>query len=125
MILMRIPTLRQLAPVVFSLGVTSVCLFGSSGRLDWPNAWVLLGLNLATSLCSSALISRNPDLQAERSNFKAGKSWDKPIVAVVVLFGPVATWVTAGLETRFRWSDGLPRPAFIAGVAIGVCSAAL
>jgi protein-S-isoprenylcysteine O-methyltransferase Ste14 len=123
--LMRVPTLRQFVPVVFSLAITSVCLFGSSGRLDWPNAWVLLGLNFAASVASSALISRNPALLAERRNVKAGKSWDKPIVAVVVLLGPVATWVTAGLEARFRWSDGIPHSAFVAGVVIAVFSAAL
>jgi protein-S-isoprenylcysteine O-methyltransferase Ste14 len=118
-------TLRQFVPVVFSLAIPSVCLFGSSGRLDWPSAWVLLGLNLAGSLVSTALLSRNPDLLAERKNVKAGKSWDKPIVAIVVLLGPVATWITAGLDTRFHWSDGMPLAAFLAGVAVAVLSAAL
>ena len=65
---------------------------------------MLLGLNFAASLTSTALLSRNPDLLAERSNVKAGKNWDKPLVGFMVLVGPVATWVTAGLDTRFHWS---------------------
>jgi protein-S-isoprenylcysteine O-methyltransferase Ste14 len=122
---MRIPHFRQFVPVVFSLAITSVCLFGSSGRLDWSNAWVLLGLNCAASLVSTVLISRTPDLLAERSNVKAGKSWDKPIVAVVVLVGPVTTWVTAGLDTRFHWSGSMPQQAVIVGVVIAALSASL
>jgi protein-S-isoprenylcysteine O-methyltransferase Ste14 len=117
--------MRQFLPIVFTLAITAVCLFGSVGRFDWSNAWVLFGLNFAASLASTALLSRNPDLRAERSNVKAGKSWDKPIVGIVVLLGPVATWITAGLDTRFHWSDGMPPAAFITGVVVALLSAAL
>jgi protein-S-isoprenylcysteine O-methyltransferase Ste14 len=111
--------------VAFSLAITSVCLFVSSGRLNWSNAWVLLGLNFAASVTSTALLSRHPDLLAERSNVKAGKNWDKPIVGIVVLLGPAATWITAGLDTRFHWSDGMPYSAFMSGVVVAVLSAAV
>ena len=86
---------------------------------------MLLGLNFAASLTSTALLSRNPELLAERSNVKAGKSWDKPLVGFMVLVGPVATWVTAGLDTRFHWSDAMPTSGFLAGLAVAVLSAAL
>lgn len=122
---MRILTLRHFVPVVFSLAITSVCLFGSAGRLDWSNAWVLVGLNFASSIASTALLSRNPELLAERSNIKAGKRWDKPIVGIVVLLGPMATWITAGLDIRFHWSDSMPPLACIAGVMVAVFAAAL
>jgi protein-S-isoprenylcysteine O-methyltransferase Ste14 len=122
---MQISMLRRLVPGIFSLAITSVCLFGSAGRLDWPNAWVLLGLNLAASVATAALLWRSPELLAERSNVKAGKSWDKALVATTVLLGPVATWVTAGLDTRFHWSDRMPRLAFIGGVVVAVLAAAL
>ena len=119
------PTLKKFIPIVFSLAITSICLFGSSGRLNWPNAWALLGLNFAASVASTILFSRNPALLAERSNVKAGKSWDKPIVAFVVLLGPVATWITAGLDTRYHWSTGMPPSTFLAGIVAGALSAAL
>ena len=102
-----------------------MCLFGSAGRLDWLNAWVLLGINFAATIATTALLWRSPELLAERSNVKAGKSWDKVIVGFTVLLGPVATWITAGLDVRFHWSYGIPPLAFIAGVVIAVLSAAL
>lgn len=121
----QIPILRRFVPVVFSVAITSVCLFGSVGRLDWLNAWVLLGLNFVASIVTTALLWRNPELIAERSNIKAGKSWDKAIVGIVVLLGPMATWITAGLDTRFHWSHGMPPLAFIVGVVVAVLAAAL
>jgi len=108
---------RQVASVASALAVTSVCLFVSAGRLDWPNAWVLLALHLAVSVIATVLLRRSPGLLAERRNVKAGKNWDKPIVFFVVLVGPIAMWVTAGLDFRFRWSRGMPLFAFGAGVA--------
>ncbi len=115
----------KLAPVLFSFIITSVCLFLSSGRLDWTNAWVLLAINFAASASSSLLMARNPELLAERSNVKAGKSSDKLLVGVTVLLGPVATWVTAGLDTRFHWSAALPFSTFLVGVVVAACAAAL
>jgi protein-S-isoprenylcysteine O-methyltransferase Ste14 len=117
--------LRRLVPVIFSLAITSVCLFGAAGRLDWSNGWVLLALNFGASVATTALLWQNTELLAERRNIKAGKSWDKPIVGIVVLLGPVATWITAGLDARFRWSDGMPPWAFLAGIAVAVLAAAL
>jgi protein-S-isoprenylcysteine O-methyltransferase Ste14 len=121
----HIPISRRFVPLLFSVAITSACLFGSAGRLDWSNGWVLLGLNFAASIATTALLWRNTELLAERRNIKAGKSWDKAIVSIVVLLGPVATWITAGLDTRFHWSDGMPPLAFIAGVVVAVLAAVL
>ena len=121
---MHVSILRRFVPVIFSLTVTSVCLFGSVGRMDWWNAWVLLGLNCAASIGTMALLWRNTELLAERSNIRAGKSWDRAIVPIAVLLGPMATWITAGLDTRFRWSGGMPTVAFAAGVVVAVLAAA-
>jgi protein-S-isoprenylcysteine O-methyltransferase Ste14 len=117
--------LRRLIPVLFSLIITSVCLFGAAGGFDWWNAWVLLGLNFAASIATMALLWNKAELLAERRNVKAGKSWDKAIVPVAVLVGPVATWITAGLDRRFHWSMGMPGLSFIAGVFVAVVAAAL
>ena len=122
---MQVPILKRLVPLFFSLAVTSLCLFGSSGGLSWPNAWILLGLNFAASITAMVLLWGDSELQAERRNAKAGKSWDKPIVFIVVLVGPVATWITAGLDTRFHWSEAMGSLAVIAGVVAGALAAAL
>jgi protein-S-isoprenylcysteine O-methyltransferase Ste14 len=93
--------------------------------LDWWNAWVLLGFNFAASTTTMVLLWRNTELLAERSNVKAGKSWDKAIAGIVVLLGPVTTWITAGLDTRFHWSDGMPLWTFMTGAGVAVLAAAL
>jgi protein-S-isoprenylcysteine O-methyltransferase Ste14 len=105
--------------------VTSLCLFLSSGDASWPNAWVLLGLNFAASVTTTVLLERDPELLAERRNARAGKSWDKPLVFIVVLLGPVATWITAGLDTRWHWSEEMGPLAVGAGAAVAVLAVAL
>jgi protein-S-isoprenylcysteine O-methyltransferase Ste14 len=122
---MRTSMARRIAPIIFSFVITSLCLFASSGRWDWPNAWVLLGLNFAAGVATMALLWHNTGLLAERSNVNAGKSWDKAIVAVVVFLGPAATWITAGLDARFHGSHRVPPLAFLAGVVIAALAAAL
>jgi len=121
----HIPIVRRLIPVIFNLAIMSVCLFGSAGRFDWSNAWDLLGLNFAASISTTALLWRNTGLLAERRNVKPGKSWDKPIVGFAVLFGPMATWITGGLDYRFHWTNGMPPLAFIAGLVVAVLAAVL
>ena len=120
---MRLAYVKPVVPVCFSLTITAVCLFGSAGRLDWSNAWVLLGLSLIAGLAFT--VGRNPELAAERRNVKAGKSWDKVLVGVTVLVGPMAVWITAGMDHRFHWSNGMSSLAFTAGVAAAVLAAAL
>jgi protein-S-isoprenylcysteine O-methyltransferase Ste14 len=117
--------LRRFVPLVFSLALTSLCLFLSSGNVFWPNAWILLGLNFAASVTTTALLSRDPELRAERSNVKAGKGWDKPVVFVVVLLGPMATWITAGLDHRLHGSESMGTLAVVTGLLVGVLAAAL
>jgi len=120
---MRLADVKQLASICLSLMITAVCLFGSAGRLDWSNAWVLLGLSLIAGLAFT--VGRNPELAAERRNVKAGKNWDKVLVGITVLLGPMAVWITAGLDYRFHWSNDPSSLAFTAGLAAAVLGAAL
>jgi protein-S-isoprenylcysteine O-methyltransferase Ste14 len=114
---------KPLVPVFISLAITGTCLFGSARRLSWWNAWVLLGLSLIAGLAFT--VGRSPELTAERRNIKAGKSWDKLIVSITVLFGPAAVWITAGLDDRFHWSDRMFSSAAPIGVAVALLSTAL
>jgi protein-S-isoprenylcysteine O-methyltransferase Ste14 len=122
---MRPAIVKRAVPIIFNLAIMSLCLFGSAGRLDWSNGWLLVGLSFAASVVATVVIWRDPELVAERRNIKAGKSWDKVIVAIVVLLGPVAMWITAGLDTRYHWADGIPLPGSIAGAAVAALGAAL
>ena len=121
----RISALGKSTKLVSGLMVPGACLFLSAGGWDWPNAWLLLILNLIAGIAAMRVFARNPSLVVERSNVKAGKSWDKPIVAVVVLVGPVSTWITAGLDIRFHWSDSMPWVSCVVGVLAGLLSIAL
>jgi protein-S-isoprenylcysteine O-methyltransferase Ste14 len=120
---MRLAIVKPLVSVCFSLAITAGCLFGSAGRLNWSNAWVLLGLSFIAGLAFT--VGRSPELAAERRNVKAGKSWDKVIVSITVLLGPMSLWITAGLDDRFHWSNGMSPLAFGAGVAAAMLGAAL
>ncbi len=122
---MHTSILKQFLQLILSLTLTVLCLFGSSGRVSWSNAWILLGLNFAASITTMVLFWRDSKLRAERSNTKAGESWDKPLVFIVVLLGPAATWITAGLDTRFHWSEDMGSLAVIAGVVVGLLAVAL
>lgn len=114
---------KSLVPLCISVTLTAVCLFASAGRVTWWNAWVLPGLSLASGL--AFMLGRDPELTAERRNIKGGKSWDKVIVAVTVLLGPMVYWITAGLDERFHWSNGMPAAFIAAGVALAALGSAL
>jgi protein-S-isoprenylcysteine O-methyltransferase Ste14 len=116
---------KRLAGLIFSLAITALCLFGSSGRIDWLNAWVLLGLSCATGVATTAALWRTPELAAERTSAKPAKNWDKVLVSIAVLLGPMSTWIIAGLEFRLHWSNAMPAVAFGAGIAVAVLGAAL
>jgi protein-S-isoprenylcysteine O-methyltransferase Ste14 len=120
---MRFTDAKQLISICFSLAITAACLFGAAGRLDWSNAWMLLGLSLLTGLAFT--FGRDPELAAERRNVKAGKSWDKALVGITVLLGPMAMWITAGLDFRFHGSSRMATAASAAGVAAAVLGATL
>ena len=87
-------------------------LFIAAGTVNWPMAWVYMVLLLTSTLGSRLLVlKRNPDTLRERARFTTSegtKSWDRILVVVVGLFGPLATMVVAGLDHRFGWSRIIP-----------------
>lgn len=86
-------------------------LLASAGRLDWWQAWVYLFVMLGVSFLSRYLVFRkNPELIAERARFISSegvKSWDKLLVLIISLVGPLATFVVAGLDKRNSWSPDI------------------
>lgn len=103
---MRISDLKRSLPMSSTIVITAACLFGSAGKLGWAHAWVLLGITFVSGLAFT--FSVDPELARERRNVKAGKDWDKVLVGITVLLGPMAVWITAGLDERFHWSDEVP-----------------
>jgi len=100
--------IRFLITTVFALGV----LFLSAGRLGWWEGWVYTGMTLLVLVLSRWLIFlKNPDLLRERA--EAGrkedvKAWDRILVPMIAIYGPLVSWIIAGLDERFGWTPDLP-----------------
>jgi len=83
-------------------------LFIAAGRLDWVWAWVYVGVVVSFTFVSRIIVIRtNPDLIAERAQFlerEDVKGWDRLILFFLLLIGPLAMMIVAGLDERFGWS---------------------
>lgn len=113
---------RLVITTVFMLGV----LFLSAGRLDWWEGWAYTAVALLVLVLSrSLMIIKNPDMVRERA--EAGqrenvKPWDKILLPVTAIYGPLISWIIAGLDERFSWTPDLPD--YIQVIALGVIFAA-
>ena len=83
-------------------------LFIAAGRLDWVWGWVYVGIVVSFTFVSRIIVIRtNPDLIAERAQFlerEDVKGWDRLILFFLLLIGPLAMMIVAGLDERFGWS---------------------
>jgi protein-S-isoprenylcysteine O-methyltransferase Ste14 len=90
----------------YLLGYAGI-LFGAAGRLDWPMAWAVIGLNALFTVASFLVV--DPDLLRERS--RPGPDFDRRDALLASLgfvwFAPLALLV-AGLDARFRWFVPIP-----------------
>ncbi|MGZ5863722.1 MAG: hypothetical protein ACXWKB_10660 [Methyloceanibacter sp.] len=111
-----------------SLLVLGLLLFLAAGRVDWPAAWVYLGLVTAVSCWGGLWLLRNdPGLLAERLRpmiQRGQKPWDRALMSVMLPLW--LGWLALmGLDAgRYRWSHmplGLQLLGFvlILGGAIG------
>lgn len=87
-------------------------LFMAAGRLNWVWAWVYVGITVSSTLISRiAAIRTNPDLLAERAQSldrEDVEGWDRLILFFLLLIGPLAMMIVAGLDERFGWSPQIP-----------------
>jgi protein-S-isoprenylcysteine O-methyltransferase Ste14 len=109
---------KRLIQVIISTLIQALVLFLSAGRLDWMEAWVYLGVYVGFIVVNTIVLLRvSPELIAERARIKEGaKDWDRPLAAIVSLFGPLVTFVIAGLDVRFGWSPPLARELWLAAL---------
>jgi protein-S-isoprenylcysteine O-methyltransferase Ste14 len=88
--------------------IVPLALFLAAGRLDWWTAWAYVVIYIGMVVAGRVIaFLKNPDLIAERAQAFSGegvKSWEKFLVPLVALFGPLAVWIVAGLDERFGWS---------------------
>lgn len=94
--------------------IMGVILFLSAGTLNWPMAWVLLGVMFAATAFVTLVCS--PDLIIERMYTQKGeKDWDARLVKTMNLVG-LLPLLTAGLALRFGWSGQVP--ILVEGIAL-------
>jgi protein-S-isoprenylcysteine O-methyltransferase Ste14 len=115
--------LRQTARFVARFLLLPAALFGAAGRLDWPMGWLYVVLVYALALGTWLVVARiDPSLLVERERAFAqpdAKRWDKVLVVIMAVIGPLVTWVVAGLDQRFGWGPSIPRELqAVAAVAI-------
>jgi protein-S-isoprenylcysteine O-methyltransferase Ste14 len=113
--------LKWLIQIVRFTLIMAASLFISSGRLDWAMAWVYIGVFVAGQVVTGfILIPNNPELAAERAQFKGKRDLDRVLSGLVALFGPAGIWIVAGFDMRFGWSLQIPLVLHIAALAIVV-----
>jgi protein-S-isoprenylcysteine O-methyltransferase Ste14 len=99
-------------------------LFIAAGRLNWVWAWVYVGIVVSFTLISRiAVIRTNPDLIAERAQSLERediKGWDRLILFFLLLIGPLAMMIVAGLDARFGWSPQIPLTPRLVALAVMV-----
>jgi protein-S-isoprenylcysteine O-methyltransferase Ste14 len=101
-----------------------IVLFIAAGRLNWVWAWVYVGIVVSFTLVSRiAVIRTNPDLLAERAQSldrEDVKGWDRLILFFLLLIGPLAMMIVAGLDERFDWSPQIRLAFQLVALAIMV-----
>ena len=109
--------MRYVLGRVFSTALFGLLLFAAAGRLDWPRAWVYLGVVLLGELLTAAILAAaNPEILERRGRMGAGtKSYDRVFVALWLVLA-FATPVVAGLEVGRSGNALVP----LAGMYVGL-----
>jgi protein-S-isoprenylcysteine O-methyltransferase Ste14 len=101
-------------------------LFLAAGRLDWTMGWVYVGLSFFfTAVSRGIALRRNPDLLVERARSLEAedvKEWDRALVGLVALYGPLVTLIVAGLQQRFGWEPRVSSTLQLVALALLVLS---
>jgi hypothetical protein len=76
-----------------------VILFLSAGTVHWWEGWAYTGMTLFVLVFSRAyILIKYPDMARERaqaSQKEDVKAWDKIIVPLVAIYGPLVSWIIA------------------------------
>jgi protein-S-isoprenylcysteine O-methyltransferase Ste14 len=114
---------RRIRQVLLTLGIFTLVIFISAGRLDFVWGWVYFGLACLSLLLGAIYVLRhNPQAINERGRPAEGqKRWDKIIIAIYAPLS-VSVYVVSGLDARFNWS-AVSLWLHLLGVALtAVCS---
>lgn len=121
-------TLRWLVQTLVFVIIFGLSLFFSSGQWDWIMAWAYLGLFvLSQIIIGILLVPNNPELFAERTQIKASPEaqWDRPLVGISTVFGPVTMLIVAGLDQRLEWTSMIPESIHYSALGIAALGSLL
>lgn len=92
--------------VTLITGILGVILFTAAGRVDWTEAWWLIGLYAFFLFCFMAWgVLYASDLMKERSRMAGNvKRWDK-VINLIFMMTFISVLVVAGLDARYGWSN--------------------
>jgi protein-S-isoprenylcysteine O-methyltransferase Ste14 len=104
-------TLRAIIMFVLFALLLPMVMFLTAGTLQWPIAWVYIGLHVFFTIAGRFIAWRkNPELLRERSRSLEAddaEPGDKLLVIVGALFGPLLMFLVAGLDYRYQASPDL------------------
>jgi protein-S-isoprenylcysteine O-methyltransferase Ste14 len=113
---------------LFSM-LPGVVIFACAGDLSWGGAWLYFGtLWLATVATRLLTLRFSPALIAERASSVRRRDvepWDRLIMPVIAMLGPLGSWILAGLSFRFGWLAGIPLAVRLGALAVLVAGSAL
>ena len=113
---------KAVAGFIVVTALPALILFLATGRVDWWEAWAMIGLNASVTIISRVILLRvHPDLAAERARWtriQDVKAWDKVLVPIVGMCGPFLMWLIAGFDKRWNGSPQLSFELEIAGFAL-------
>lgn len=116
--------IRSVVAFLGYLFLNPLILFTSAGTARWGIAWAYFGISIAGTIASRVLARRkNPDLLEERAKYQDSegvKNWDKVLMPIAALYGPMITMVVAGLDFRFEWTDVFPVSIQVIAMIIAV-----
>jgi protein-S-isoprenylcysteine O-methyltransferase Ste14 len=107
-------------------GVQAIVLLGCAGTIDWPAAWLYLGLYVTMLVVGAlVLLPQRSGVIEERSRGQAGaKPWDLVLTRLVAVTS-LSVLVVAGLAQRWQWEPESGPLARAVGVALFVAGYAL
>ena len=89
-------------------------LFIPAGTLNWPQAWLLMGILFVPMFCAGlVMMKKNPELLKKRLNAREKQAEQKDVIRYSGLMF-LAAFILAGLNFRFRW---IVLPGWISGAA--------
>jgi hypothetical protein len=113
---------RWIAKSVAGIIGYGAILFLAAGRIDWLWGWVFVAvLTVFLAAHPLILIPHNPGLLAEREKGLRDRrvlAWDKWVAGLGAGLFPMASWVIAGLDLRFGWTEPVSLWFHFAGLGL-------